>query len=122
MNDQVNCLISAGPCVREIAHDGLTVVFAIDPKPVSAMKDLAFTVNLSDGKGPVTDASVVVDLTMPGMFMGVNRPGLVHTGHGKYEGNGVIQACPHGGRIWMADVRITCQGKTASVRFTFGVE
>ena len=122
MNIQTDCLINSGPCVREIEHDGIKVVFDIAPKPVSPMKELVFKVILSDRKGPVTDASVLVDLTMPGMFMGTNRSGLIHTEGGKYEGRGIIQACPHGGRTWMAEVRITRQEKTESVSFTFGVE
>lgn len=122
MNVQRDCKISAGPCFKEIEHDGIRVIFDINPKPVSPMKDLVFNVTLTDGKGPVTDASVIVDLTMPGMFMGTNRPVLVHREKGKYEGRGVIQTCPHGGKTWRAEVSITRQGKTASVDFTFGVE
>lgn len=122
MNVQRDCEISAGPCIKETGHDGLRVVFDIKPKPVSPMKDLVFSVTLSDKAGPVTDASVIVDLTMPGMYMGTNRPELIHKENGKYEGRGVIQACPHGGKTWKAEVGITRQGKTASVDFTFGVE
>jgi len=122
MNIQKDCLISAGPCIKEIEHDGLRVIFDINPKPVSPMKDLVFQVTLTDKAGPVTDAAVIVDLTMPGMFMGTNRPVLVHKENGTYEGKGVIQTCPHGGKTWRAEVSITRQGKTASVNFAFGVE
>lgn len=121
-NNQTDCPINSGPCVRAIEHEGVRVVFDINPKPVSPMKELVFTVTLTDSKGPVADASVSVDLTMPGMFMGINRPDLTHTGGGEYEGRGVIQACPHGGKIWRAEVMITRQGRTASESFTFGVK
>ena len=122
MNIEKHCLINSGPCIKEIDHDGIKVVFDIHPKPVSPMKELVFNVTLTDKGNPVTDASVIVDLTMPGMFMGINRPALMHTGSGKYEGRGVIQACPHGGKIWNAEVRIMRQEETATANFIFEVE
>ncbi|RJR20260.1 MAG: hypothetical protein C4581_03510 [Nitrospiraceae bacterium] len=122
MNVQRDCQISAGPCIKEAEHEGLRVVFDIIPKPVSPMRTIVFSVTMTDKNGPVTDASVHVDLTMPGMFMGTNRPALLHKENGRYEGMGVIQTCPHGGKTWRADVGILRQGKTASVGFTFGVE
>lgn len=122
MTSKTDCLINEGPCSREIEEEGMTVVFDIQPKPVSPMKDLVFMVTLKEEGVPVEDVSVAVDLTMPGMFMGINRPVLVHTVNGIYKGKGIIQACPHGGKIWMAEVKITRQGKTASVDFTFRVE
>lgn len=122
MDLQEDCMINSGPCIREIKNDGIKVILDMYPKPLSAMKDIVFHVTLTDKGGPVTDASVMVDLTMPGMFMGTNRPVLTHTGRGEYEGRGVIQACPHGGKTWRAEVRITRQDKTASVSFIFGVE
>lgn len=122
MNIQTDCLINSGPCIGETGYEGTKVIFDITPKPVSTMKELVFHVTLTDKEGPVTDASVSVDLTMPGMFMGTNRPELTHSGDGTYEGKGVIPACPHGGRTWRAEVTITRQEKTSSVNFTFGVD
>jgi hypothetical protein len=122
MDVQTDCLINAGPCTGGIRYQGTKVIFDITPKPVSTMKELVFHVTLTDKEVPVTDALVSVDLTMPGMFMGTNRPELVHSGNGVYEGKGVIPVCPHGGKIWRAEVRITRPGKTSSVSFTFGVD
>lgn len=117
-----DCLINAGPCGGGIEREGITVGFDIQPKPVLPMREHMFMVTLKEKGDPVEDASVSVDLTMPGMFMGINRPVLVHTVNGIYEGKGIIQACPHGGKTWRADVNITRQGGTASVSFTFEVE
>lgn len=122
MDKETACLINSGPCISTIEHEGMDVTFEINPKPVVPMKGLIFNVTLKDREGPVTDASVTVDLTMPGMFMGINRAALIHTGDGNYEGQGIIQTCPHGGRTWRADIWITRQDKTASVGFIFGVD
>ncbi len=100
----------------------IDVVFDIKPKPVSPMKELVFSVTVTEKGSPVTDASVIVDLTMPGMYMGTNRPALIHTANGKYEGRGIIQACPHGGKTWRAEVKITRHNRTYSESFTFEVE
>ncbi len=122
MNIKADCKINSGVCVREIEQEGIKVIFDINPKPVSPMKELLFSATVTEKGTPVVDASVIVDLTMPGMFMGTNRPALVHTANGKYEGKGIIQTCPHGGKTWMAEVKITRHSKTASVSFIFEVE
>jgi len=116
------CLIQTGPCSARIEQSGVKVDLDISPKPVSPMKELVFSVSLSDGNGPVTDATVLVDLTMPGMTMGINRPALVHSGDGKYVGKGVLPECMHGGRVWRAEVRIAQGEKTSSAAFTFEVQ
>jgi hypothetical protein len=122
MNVTADCMIKSGACVREIEQEKIKVTFDINPKPVSPMKELIFSVTLAEKGSPVTDASVIVELTMPGMYMGINSPALVHTADGRYEGKGVIQACPHGGKIWMAEVKLTRHNKTVSVSFIFEVE
>jgi len=117
-----DCSINTGHCIKEIETDSVTVVFDILPKPVSTMQELMYRVILTENGLPVTDASVAVDLTMPGMFMGINRPLLSHTVDGIYEGKGIIQICPHGGKTWRAEVKVTRKERTASVSFTFEVE
>lgn len=122
INMQKDCLINTGACIKDIEREGIKVLFDIHPKPVSPMRELIYTVTLADKGRPVTDASVTVDLTMPGMFMGINRPVLAHTVNGTYEGKGVIQPCPHGGKTWMAEVRIMQLNRTVSAGFTFEVK
>ncbi|MEW6601964.1 MAG: hypothetical protein AB1499_13405, partial [Nitrospirota bacterium] len=51
MNVRKDCLINQGPCVKEIAIEGIKVVFDINPKPVSPMKDIVFEVTLTDRSG-----------------------------------------------------------------------
>ncbi|MBI5741682.1 MAG: FixH family protein [Nitrospirae bacterium] len=100
---------------------GLHAVFDINPKPVRAMSELVFSMYLEESGRPVTDADITLDLTMPGMFMGINRPVLKHVKDGRYEGKGVIPACPHGGKQWKAEVNIERGGKVETASYTFEV-
>lgn len=117
-----DCAINKGPCSKTIAADKIQIEFDINPKPVKSMNDLLFTVVVKGEKGPVSDAVVSVDLTMPGMFMGVNRLLLKHVKNGRYEGRGPLPVCPHGDKLWKAEVEVTKEGKRASVSFLFEVE
>jgi hypothetical protein len=119
---KTDCHISAGPCMRVISEENIRVMFAVEPTPVKAMKDLLFVINLEGKSSPVTGAKVTIDLTMPGMFMGVNRPVLIHKGEGRYEGRGVLPQCPEGGKVWKAEVGIEIKGRRASVSYVFEVE
>lgn len=119
---KADCAINRGPCLKIIGKDHIQVEFNINPKPVKSMSDLLFTVIVKGEKEPVSDAAVSVDLTMPGMFMGVNRPLLKYLKDGKYEGRGTLPICPHGGKLWKADVKVVREGKTASVSFFFEVD
>jgi nitrogen fixation protein FixH len=115
------CNIQVGPCSREI-DGGLTVTFDILPKPVFAMSDITFSVTLARRGTPVTDvSSVMLDLSMPGMFMGKNQPAIKKTGAGRYEGKGVIIRCPSGKKTWQAEVTVTRPKRTDAVDFVFEV-
>lgn len=116
---RIDCRASAGPCMKTAG--GLTVTFDISPKPVKVMRDLAFTVTLSDNGKPVTDASVMIDFTMPGMFMGKNAVRLKQTRQGVYSGTGVIVKCPSGEKIWQASLVLRRAATTSVVSFTFEV-
>lgn len=116
------CNIQAGPCSREIAG-GLTVAFDILPKPVSAMSDITFSVALTRQGTPATDVfSVMLDLSMPGMYMGKNQPTMKKAGAGRYEGKGVIIRCPSGKKTWQAQVTVDHEGKTSVADFVFEVK
>ena len=118
---KTDCDINAGPCTKTIVHDNIQVILDINPKPVGPMTELLFSVILKEGARAVTDAKVGLDLTMPGMFMGVNRPVLSHVKDGRYEGKGVIPVCPHGGELWKAEVTVKRDGRSATVSYFFEV-
>jgi nitrogen fixation protein FixH len=115
-----DCDIHRGPCIQETS-DGVSVEFDIRPKPVTAMSNLDFIVKLKKDSLPVKDASVMMELTMPGMFMGKNRPALKQVGDGRFEGKGVITSCPSGKKTWQAEVVVARGEKTAVVDYIFKV-
>jgi len=112
--------VDAGPCTKTV--DGLTVSVDITPKPLKAMRNLRFRTTLSNEGKPVTDASVSIALSMPGMFTGQNVIRLVHVHEGIYVGDGVIVRCPSGKKIWQALVDIRRAGREAAVNYLFEVQ
>jgi len=116
-----SCNVDAGPCVAKTADNAIEVALDITPKPVAAMRDLTFRVKLKGRNGrPVTDASVKIDLSMPGMYMGKNEVELTYR-NGMYEGTGIIVRCPSGKKTWQADVVIRSSDKIGSTGFIFEV-
>jgi hypothetical protein len=117
----VNCDIHKGPCIAE-ARDGTRVELEILPRPVTAMSDLSFLVTLSQKGNPVLDAPVVLlEFTMPGMYMGKNQVALKRRKNGRYEGHGTITRCVSGSKTWKAKVTASHAGKTAAADFIFEV-
>jgi hypothetical protein len=82
------------------------VRFTVTPQPVRAMKPLLFHVNLQNYGEP---QSVMVDLSMPKMYMGMNQVTMKKSSPGVYEGVGIIPICPTGLKLWQASVIIDNQ-------------
>ena len=114
-----DCFINVGPCVRFV--EGLTVTLDISPRPVRAMQDLAFSVQLKHGSQVVRDGEVAVDLTMEGMKMGENRVRLRRGEDGTYRGRGVIVRCPSGQTLWKASVIIDQTERVTNADFLLEV-
>ncbi len=115
----VPCDIQHGPCVTEA--NGMTITFDILQKPVRSMSELRFMVTVRKNKIPVTNASVALDLSMPGMYMGKNRPALKHVGRGVYQGSGVITRCTTGKKTWQAKVSVGRGDPATTARYQFEV-
>jgi hypothetical protein len=119
---KTGCDIQRGPCVRE-TDDGTSVEFDIHPKPVTSMSGLTFSVRLFRNGSPLSDvSSVVLDLSMPGMYMGKNRPVLKKTDNGRYEGKGVITRCMSGSKTWHAEISVERKKMISVVVFEFEVQ
>ena len=116
----VPCDIQHGPCTSEA--QGMTITFDIRPKPVKTMSELRFMVTIKKSKIPVTDASVALDLSMPGMYMGKNRPVLKHLGLGTYQGTGIITRCASGQRTWQAKITLGRGDPATIALFQFEVQ
>jgi hypothetical protein len=82
------------------------VGLTITPQPIRAMKPLHFQVIVKDDGEP---QSVMVDLSMPGMYMGINQVTMKKSRPGVYEGVGIIPICPTGLTLWQASVFIDNQ-------------
>ncbi len=105
-DERPNCDMDKGPCSGKTGDGEITL--DITPKPVKAMEALIFTVVLKDIGN---QKKLLLDLGMPGMYMGRNRIILKKNGAGKYTGKGVIPRCPSGRRLWRATVDIPATGK-----------
>ena len=82
------------------------VRFTITPQPVRAMKPLHFQIDLRNYGKP---RAVIVDLSMPGMIMGINQVTMKKESPGLYKGVGIIPICPTGKKLWQASVIIDNQ-------------
>lgn len=111
--DTPDCFIDLGPCSSAMA--GKQVVLDISPRPVKTMKELTFTVRAA---GRNTAPTLLLDLSMPGMYMGRNEVILKKTPAGSYSGKGIIPRCPSGKKLWRAELTIPGAGK---VSYTFNV-
>ncbi|MFH0729958.1 MAG: hypothetical protein V2B19_26905 [Pseudomonadota bacterium] len=99
------CDLHRGTCTQPLSEGAGNVTLDIRPKPVKAMTDLIFTVQiigiLSAGEIPR------VDLGMPGMNMGPNRVYLKKINEkGTFTGSGIIVRCPSGKTLWQVTVTV----------------
>ncbi len=79
---------SADPVMHMHTINGITIVLESQPNPVMAMPQ-TWTVRLSDTAGtPINDAEVYLDLVMPGMPMGQQKPIAMPAGSGRYVASG----------------------------------
>jgi hypothetical protein len=109
----INCQAHEGACSLPLGTE--TVTLDIAPKPVTAMQDSTFTVNISGNRSAQTP---YLDLGMPAMKMGPNRVMLKPDGNGNYTGKGVIVRCKSGRRTWFANVVVPGAGEA---KFVFDV-
>ncbi len=103
---QHQCDLNTGPCTTVVG--GHRIVLDIMPRPIQAMRPLTFSVCLDT---PLKAEQIVIDLTMPGMYMGSNRVVARKSGTSEYEGDGVITRCPSGRDLWEAAVEIPDAGR-----------
>lgn len=115
------CDIQSGPC-RAVTGSGMEVLFSIPSRPVRVMEDLEFVVTLSRKGTTVSGAAVLLDLSMPGMFMGKNQPKLKEVRGGTYRGRGIIPRCVTGQRMWNAFVAVRHRGAVDKASFLFEVQ
>lgn len=94
--------LHAGPV--EGSAGGQVVVLEISPRPVRAMRELTFAVDVPGDGG--TKGAPRIDLEMPGMWMPPNRVILRRGADGRYRGTGAVVRCGSGKRTWSATVTL----------------
>ena len=98
------CDFDTGPCVSESGEK--KIFLDIEPKPVTVMTELNFEVRLENFDNP---QSVALELSMPGMSMGLNRINLIKDSGAGYRGTGIIPRCASGKKLWKATILIDGQ-------------
>jgi hypothetical protein len=88
--------IHDAPCVKQA--NGHAVTLDITPRPVKAMQPLLFKVKVDPADN--LPSTLMIDFSMPGMYMGKNQMKLVRTAPGVWEGRGVIVRCMSGRKLW----------------------
>lgn len=108
-----DCSIDKGPCFKTV--EMREIIFDITPRPVKTMNELTFTINAI---GKNTAPTLLLNLSMPGMFMARNEVVMKKKSNGTYSGKGTLPRCPSGKNIWRAEISIPGVGK---VSYTFNV-
>ncbi len=88
--------IHDGTCIKQA--NGRNVTLDITPRPVKAMQPLLFKISVDPADN--LPSNMMIDFSMPGMYMGENRMKLVRTAPGVWEGRGVIVRCMSGKKLW----------------------
>ena len=92
----------------------LKVSIALSPYPPVGFQKSGFDVTLTDEQGqPITDATISLDLTMPGMWMPPNKLEAQHTGTGRYHTTGMFTMRDQ----WRIEVVIQRGGEKQSAFF-----
>ena len=92
----------------------MNVLIALNPYPPVGFEPADFEVTLTDADGQaINDASVNLDLTMPGMWMPPNQLTLTPASDGKYSATGRFTMRG----LWRIEVTITRGAETQSVFF-----
>ena len=112
------CDFQKGPCIKRINHEEVSL--DIEPRPLQAFKETEFTVKINNPRE--SPEKLILELTMPGMFMGKNQVVLKKTGYNTYSGRSIIPRCPSGKTLWQADIGIPYRGEIKTVSFRFHVQ
>lgn len=74
----------------------------LSPKPVRVMKEIQFTLKLNSFDFKPDE--ILLDLTMPEMYMGENQVTLIPIKENEYVGKGVFPECSSGFKRWNIEI------------------
>ncbi len=106
IKDAIKCDVHSSVCNFELELKDKSRVSAsldLSPKPVYAMKDIEFTLQL---KPEIPEAHIMLDLTMPAMYMGENKVEMKEISSGVFKAKSVFAECTTDDRLWNIEVMI----------------
>ncbi len=115
-NVQPTAKPAAQPTNQQQTVDGISITLTEQIAP-AINKQQAWIIALQrDGK-PIDNADVYLDLDMPSMPMGQNKPLAVAQGNGSYKAEGTYTM----GGLWHVTVHATIDGKDIAAKFDVNV-
>lgn len=111
-----DCNLNLGPCMIRLP-DGGQLEFAIDPRPIPALKPLKLLALAHD----LDVARIEVDFNGVDMKMGFNRPQLESIGDGRFTGQASLPVCITGTMQWDATVIVETKRAVVAAPFRFEV-
>ncbi len=109
------CDFKDGSCTRTV--DSLKVTISVEPAPPVPMKETVFVVNIEGNE--ILSEKLIMNFTMPDMYMGRNQIILKRVSKNVFKGKGVIPICPLGRTRWNAEVFLS---PAETLRFGFHVK
>jgi len=110
------CDLNRGPCAVTLPGGG-QVEFAIDPRPIPALKPLKLLALARD----IEVRRIEVDFNGVDMKMGYNRPALESIGDGRFSGQATLPVCITGTMQWDVTVIIETGRSVVAAPFRFEV-
>lgn len=74
----------------------------LSPRPVRVMKEIQFTLQLNSFD--FQPEEILLDLTMPEMYMGENQVKLIPVKENQYVGKGIFPECSSGFKRWNIEI------------------
>jgi hypothetical protein len=108
------CDLHQGPCAISLPGGG-RLEFAIEPRPIPALKPLRLEVRTTGFKAD----SMEVDFAGVDMKMAFNRPRLEPGKEGLFTGQTSLPVCVRDKMSWQATVLVESDGKQIAVPFRF---
>ncbi|MFD3165435.1 FixH family protein [Herpetosiphon sp. NSE202] len=104
------------PAPVEKTVDGVTLKLTSE-SPLSQNTDQTWVINVSQNGQPVDNADVYLDIDMPSMPMGQNKPLAKGEGNGNYRAQGIYTMSG----AWSVSVFAEFAGKEYQANFDFNV-
>lgn len=96
------CRFEEGPCVKKM--NAREFILETSPAPPQAFKETTFTLSIRGAE--IKSEEIILDLSMPGMYMGKNQVRLKKSGRNTYTGKGIIPRCPSGKTLWQVGLTL----------------